>query len=688
MKNKVFGAIIKSTIAVFAFLLILSPLMVVRFGVVFAANVGITENRYCNAKIDDDFADDKILVVMNDDADNIVTYTVTDFCEAEFTEVKDLTKILKDMMRNGDKEAENDGIFKRENFKSILRLTLKNKGKQNVLNAIHVLEKRSDIISAEPDYTMQPQSVPNDKYYASGELWALNGRTGIHVKEAWDITTGSSDIRVGVIDSGIDAYHPDLRNRVNVELSRDFNYEDDNSGAIVDENCHGTKVAGIIGAEGDNKIGVVGVSRNVELVSLKVNIKDASTYCSLLIEAISYSIVNRIWILNNSIGFKSCDADGAKALETILRSYDGLFVISAANWGANLDEHSEYFPMNIDLSNVIVVGALDMRERLWELSNYGNKVDIYAPGCEIISTHPVGKCFETCGNCTDEQREKNHHVGDKYNLGYHIAEGTSMAAPYVTGVAALITAANPALRGRNIKDIIVKNYDTVTIETPNGDKQRVKKLNAYKAVIAAHEQVYKIKDVTYDTVEIVGLERYIPRTYYIPSAIDGKTVVSVGLNAFKDYSTVENVTFATDSKIAAIGIQAFRNCINLESVTIPASVTKIEIGAFMDCVALRSISFDKNSELEFIGAEAFGRCASLTEIRLPPNLTKIDYYAFNNCANLKKVVFENTDRAVEIVRSCFDGMSSDLRLYVPSNLYDTYVANAAGQPFADKFVKM
>lgn len=690
MKNKGFAINIKFLTAALILSLIALPLIAMGSHVAFADSADIAEKRYCTATADDEFADDKIVLVMNDNADNIVTYTLSYFTEAEFTEIEDLTQDLKDMMRSGDRQAEESGIFKRENFRSILRLTLKNKGKRHVLDVIHTLEKRADILSAEPDYTMQLNGSANDKYYSSGDLWALNGRNGIHAKEAWDITTGSN-IRVGVIDSGIDANHPDLMNRVNVDVSRSY-YEVNDSGPTVDEAGHGTMVAGIIGAEGDNGIGVVGVSRKVELVALKVNTESVETYCTQLVNAISHAIANRIWILNSSIGFTSCSASNVSALEAILRSYDGLLVVSAGNENQEIDGNSNFFPSCVESSNLMVVGALDRYGKRWigdvsnKGSNYGSEVDIYAPGSEIICTYPIANCFEGCA--TDEGRVKNHHVGERENLGYHCASGTSMAAPHVTGVAALITAANPALRGWKIKDIILNNADSITITTPDNVTQKVKKLNAYKAVLAAHESVYKTKDISFDTVEIVGAERYVPKKLYIPSSIDGKTVVSIGLNAFNNTYSVEEVTFASDSKITTIGIQAFSNCLDLKSVTIPASVTRIEIGAFMGCTQLRYVSFKTNSALTYIGAEAFGRGTILTEIRLPKSLTEISYGAFGGCSKLNKVIFENTDRAVRIGSGCFDSTPSDLKLYVPENLYNDYVASAQGTSYVDKFVKI
>ena len=108
----------------------------------------------------------------------------------------------------------------------------------------------------------------------------------------------------------------------------------------------------------------------------------------------------------------------------------------------------------------------------------------------------------------------------------------------------------------------------------------------------------------------------------------------------------------------------------------------------MGCTQLRYVSFKTNSALTYIGAEAFGRGTILTEIRLPKSLTEISYGAFGGCSKLNKVIFENTDRAVRIGSGCFDSTPSDLKLYVPENLYNDYVASAQGTSYVDKFVKI
>ena len=401
---------------------------------------------------------------------NIINYSVDDFSETECLAVTDLTQALKDMMLNGDDKAEKSGVFVRENFRSILRLTLKNKGEQNVSSAVRNLKKRSDIISVQPDRVMELQSAPNDTYYASGEQWALNGKNGIHADEAWTITTGSPDVKVGVVDSGVDASHPDLTNRVNRDLSLE-SFDENTGGAFVDNVGHGTHVAGIIGAHGNNGIGIVGVNHDVTIISYKIS-TNVNIYCSDMISMIGYAIANNVRVLNNSICFEEkyfnlFFASKMEAVEWILYNYSGLFVSAAGNARIDFNENTNLFPACANADNLIVVGALNKNGNIWDHSNYGNKVDIYAPGADIISTIPVN----------NEQ------------AGYKSMSGTSMAAPHVTGVAALMLSVNSRLTGRDMKKIILNNCDTITITLPNGKSQTVKKLNAYKAVKAAQTYI-------------------------------------------------------------------------------------------------------------------------------------------------------------------------------------------------------
>ncbi|MDR0832339.1 MAG: S8 family serine peptidase [Bacillales bacterium] len=395
--------------------------------------------------LEDDFSDQLVLIVLTREATlRFKQYTIKDFPELDNFQVEEITalssQIVKAELESGIKTIKH--MINIEEYKSILRITLNDKSKENVLNAIELLEVREDVQSAGPSFSGELASTPNDP--KRSEQWGLNK---IDAYKAWDNTVGinTSIVNVAVIDSGIQQNHPDLVNRISTIPSVDYTFGNNTSG---DKNGHGTHVAGIIGAEGNNNIGVVGVGWNIKLVSIRVlnafNGIDGD-YTSCMIDALTYASNHDIPISNHS--GSSSVATSLDSFETAIKNYAGLFVVSAGNNGINNDLGSIY-PAKFQLPNLITVGAIDQYNNLsvfsaTRSSNYGAKtVDIFAPGTDILSTYI----------------DNNNNNINKYEE----LSGTSMAAPFVAGVAALILSINPSMKAHAIKSAIMDNSEKVS----------------------------------------------------------------------------------------------------------------------------------------------------------------------------------------------------------------------------------
>ena len=366
-------------------------------------------------------------------------------------------------------------------FKQILYAKLTNGSKEAVIDAITSAESLQKIEAASPNWIWEEESyIPNDTYY--NEQWGLNGTYGINAEEVWDTTRGSNEIRVGVIDSGI-ASHSDLN--ANVLTGYDFYNNNTTTNDVLDG--HGTHVAGIIAAVGNNSMGISGVSPNVKLVPLQTINTSALHYDTDRIEAINYATSlwedddKRISILNHSVG----GFGGRTSMLPAISNYPGLFVWSAGNSAQNTDQFADID--DFDLPNVISVGALTSAGYRAVFSNYGqNSVDIYAPGMSILSTYPTALC--EAGNCESDGSEH-------YANGYHYMDGTSMAAPHVSGVAALMLSINPNLEASQIKDIILEYADDFTVSIFNvtgSSSHTAKRLNVEGIVDAINSIEYMI----------------------------------------------------------------------------------------------------------------------------------------------------------------------------------------------------
>ena len=341
--------------------------------------------------------------------------------------------------------------------------------------AVAALSKNPNILFAEPNQIYNHSSVSNDPYYTSGNLWGMEGDTSIAggpvnpygsaANQAWNAGfTGSRAVYVGIIDEGYQYNHTDLYGNAGVNpgeipsdgIDNDGNgYVDDvygwdffhNDNTVYDasENDHGTHVAGTIGATGGNGLGVVGVNWNVSLLSAKFLGPSGGTTANA-IKAVDYftnlKLAQRLNIVatNNSWGG---GAYSQALQEAIIRAAkaDILFVTAAGNFTNNNDVTPTY-PANYSslvgtpsespatYDNVISVAAITSTGDLASFSNYGlGSVDLAAPGSSIYSSIPVNS--------------------------YAILSGTSMAAPHVTGTAALYAAAYPYATAEQIRDAIL-----------------------------------------------------------------------------------------------------------------------------------------------------------------------------------------------------------------------------------------
>jgi subtilisin family serine protease len=295
----------------------------------------------------------------------------------------------------------------------------------------------------------------------------------IDAPEAWQITTGSPNVVVAVIDSGVDYRHPDLRNNIWVNqdeipgngLDDDRNgYVDDvygydfgdNDADPQDTNGHGTHVAGTIAAQRNNGIGIVGVAPNVKVMPLKVfKNRDGSlaSFFSAAVQAIDYAVHNGAKISNNSWG----TYEQYYPLETAIAraAREGHIFVAAAGNFTNNNDIKPFKPAAYEHTNIISVAATDNRDNLAYFSNYGQRsVDIAAPGMGIYSTLPGGR--------------------------YGYKQGTSMAAPHVAGAAALVMSQNPSWTSEQIIRAVIDSGDAVPALA--GKVASGKRLNAAQAV--------------------------------------------------------------------------------------------------------------------------------------------------------------------------------------------------------------
>lgn len=305
--------------------------------------------------------------------------------------------------------------------------------KQHAARVLEALKGHTLISYAQENYLYTQNWEPNDPHYRDGSLW---GMTKTYTNLAWDITKGSNDVIVAVIDSGIDDQHPDLRGNLwrNSQGTTGYDFSD---GDIYPNphGSHGTHVAGTVGALGNNGLGVIGVSPNVKIMNLKIFPRAYSTTAA---QALRYAVDNGARVINNSWGPNGRRTSDPTIDNAIKYAYSKNAVIVFSSGNDN-DDGKYYFGGNSPYT--ISVAAVNSELKKSWFSNYGDTIDIAAPGVDTLSTMPGG--------------------------GYGLKSGTSMAAPHVSGLAALILAQNPEFTNEQVRERI-KSTATPASETNIG----------------------------------------------------------------------------------------------------------------------------------------------------------------------------------------------------------------------------
>ncbi len=323
--------------------------------------------------------------------------------------------------------------------------------------ATEELSRQRAVDYVEPNYVLHAHRLPNDRLF--GEQWGLHnagqygGKVGadVHATDAWDVTTGAN-VPIAVVDTGVDYTHPDLAPNMWTNPADPANgVDDDHNGFVddvhgadyVDEDAspmddagHGSHVAGIIGAKGNNTAGVAGLNWDSKIMALKFLDADGEGNTADAANSIDYAVSHGARVINASWGGPALSM---ALYQAVRRAGDKgvVFVAAAGNDGENSDVKPDY-PAAFDLPNVISVAATDSTDELVDFSNYGaTSVDLAAPGDDIESTVPA----------------------DTDPSGYASFSGTSMATPFVSGALGLYLSRFPESTGDQARTAILQSVD-------------------------------------------------------------------------------------------------------------------------------------------------------------------------------------------------------------------------------------
>jgi thermitase len=288
--------------------------------------------------------------------------------------------------------------------------------KRDISTLIKIYNKLEEVEYAEPNHMLKAFYIPNDPFFAY-----QYGPQKVQAPDAWDVTTSNGNIKIAIIDTGIQLNHPELA----IKLWPGYNFVEGNLNPN-DGNGHGTHVAGIAGALTENSLGIAGIAPSASIIPVRALDNSGNGTLSNIANAITYSTNAGAKVINLSLG----SSQGSITLENAINHAwnQGVVIVAAAG-----NEASNTLTYPAAYQNVIAVASTDINDQKSDFSNYGTWVEVSAPGSTILSTY----------------------TGSYYAY----LSGTSMACPHVAGLAALLAA-----QGKNnvqIKNTILSTCDPV-----------------------------------------------------------------------------------------------------------------------------------------------------------------------------------------------------------------------------------
>jgi subtilisin family serine protease len=315
-----------------------------------------------------------------------------------------------------------------------------------VAEMVEAFGRNPDVAYVQPNYIYRACLTPNDKYFE--DQYALfnkgqqigwvpgspQGKPSADIKatSAWEETTGVAGVVIGVIDTGVDLTHPDLKNKIK---SPGYDFVNGDADA-TDDHGHGTMVAGIAAAETNNYEGIAGVAWNSKILPVKVLNQYGSGSTVAIVNGILWAVDNGAQILNLSFGAPAKDNAVEEALKYAFETKGAFIAAAAGN-----DNTAVYYPAAYD-RYVCATAATDYNDQRTTWSNFGPEIDVAAPGDKIITTYPVA-------------------LTPAGFQPYKFQDGTSMASAHVAGLAALIRGIKPSLTPSDVMNIIRYAADDV-----------------------------------------------------------------------------------------------------------------------------------------------------------------------------------------------------------------------------------